>query len=44
VGHEDAKKGSVELMEDVPPHKQILAEVSLTRARRTRAHPCNTVA
>ena len=27
VGDDDKAKGSVELMEDVPPHKQILAEV-----------------
>ena len=34
VGADDTKKGtgSVELMEDVPPHKQILAEVLLILA------------
>ena len=32
VGQKDAEKGSVELMEDVPPHKQILAEVLLLHA------------
>ena len=30
LGDDDAAKGSVELMEDVPPQRQILAEVRLS--------------
>ncbi len=42
VGQKDAEKGSVELMEDVPPHKQILAEVLLARVELAPGHRCNT--